>query len=699
MCKDTVVHVTVAPNFTSVVNCNKIYLYDASTVVAPAVINSYNWSVGTNPGNTPVSPPIATFDNNTIASPILTFTQSGSYIVNQTITSGSCTITVRDTFNISVPDAGFTFNNSCVGTPVTFNDPTPEPIHFWGFGDGATSYINPTNHAYAAAGAFSVTHIVTDVNGCKDTLIKSITISPAPVCTVTLSGPPTFCSNSSVTLGSSCTGLVGYQWYNNGSPMSGATNSTNIVTQTGNYHFTAHDVNGCFVNSDTVSIHVLQAPNVNIITSGSACDQSAYTVSVPGCNGCSYLWEVDGTTVSTNNIYTAFVGSAPYTLGAHSIKITVTDPSTGCAAVNTISVTFNALPSVLISVAGPLPVCSANLYTFNATSSAVNPGWTWNFNNSNFVLGTASTLSASANGTYTVTVLDSTTGCKGQASQVIMRSPFVNLFPVGCNNLCDTSKVFMPLASLNGNLAGYTIAWYDNAPPYSTLVGTGVSLSLNTLTLGNHNLSVIVTSPNGCKDTSNVYSINIRNCHSTLPITGLNISARQTGNLALVGWSVEQEIDNDYFIVEKSYNGVDFFYLRKVISRGNSSTKQFYDIIDSLNNDSGIIYYRVKAVSILGSAQYSPIVKLKLSEQSVENILLYPNLTKNDVNVLIQSSSSVNTMLQIYSANGILVYSRAVTLIKGLNKFTIDVGNLSSGLYITTLNTNNAKLSGRFIKQ
>lgn len=698
VCKDTVVHVNVAPNFTSVVNCNIINLFDASTVVFPAVINAYNWSVGTNPGNTPVLPPIATFNNNAIASPTLTFTQSGSYIVNLTITSGSCTITVRDTFNISVPDANFTLSNSCVGTPVAFNDPTSEPTHFWDFGDASTSYVNPTSHAYSAAGTYSVTHIVTDINGCKDTLVKAISIVAAPVCTVTLSGPATFCSNSSITLGSSCSGLVGYQWYNNGAVVIGATNSTHTVSQTGNYHFTAQDINGCFVNSDTAAINVLQGPNVSITTSGKACDQNVYTVSVPNCTGCTYQWEVDGVPTSTSNIYSAFVGFAPYTLGTHIIKITVIDPSTGCTDINTISVTFNALPSLSISVAGPLPVCSNNLYTLTASSNAANPGWIWNFNNSSFILGTTNTLNASADGTYTVSVLDSTSGCRRQASQIILQSPFVNLFPVGCDTLCDTSKVYMPLASFNGDLSGYTIDWYNNAPPYATIIGSGVSFPLSSLPLGNHNLSVIVTSPNGCKDTSNVYSINIKNCHSTLPIIGLNISARQTGNLALVGWSVEQEIDNDHFIVEKSYNGNDFFFIKKVISRGNSSTKQFYDIIDSLNNSSNVIYYRVTAVSILGSVQYSPIVKLKPVLQNAESILLYPNVAKNDVNVLIQSSTTFKSKLQIYSANGLLVYSREQILFKGLNKLKVNVGNLPSGLYIVTINTNSTKLFDRLIK-
>ncbi len=698
VCKDTVVNVTVAANFSSVVNCKTLNLYDASTVVSPATISSYSWFVGTNPGNTPVPPIIASFNSNTIPNPVVTFSQSGSYIVNLTIISGSCTVTVMDTFNISVPDASFTVNNSCVGTTVNFANNVPAPTNFWDFGDASTSYVSPTSHAYALPNLYLVTHIVTDINGCKDTVINPIMIMPAPVCTVTSSGPLTFCFKDSVILGSSCPGLINFQWYNNGVVIPGATSPTDTVKQTGNYHFIAFDVNGCRVVSDTVVVTVLQGPNVNISTSGNRCDQGQFTVSVPSCTGCSYQWLVDGNPESNNNQFTATIGFPPYTLGTHTIFVQVMN-GFGCTDTSSITVTFNPLPTVSINVAGPLPVCSNNLYTFTATTNATNPGWNWTLNNSNLILSTTNTLVASANGNYIVSILDSLTGCSNSASQAIKLSPMLNLFPVGCDTLCDSTKLFLPLASLNGNLAGYTINWYDNAPPYSPVIGTGVSFPLSTLPTGNHNISVIVTAPNGCMDTSTVYSIFTRNCSQVLAIKGLNISVRQIGSVALVGWSVEQEIDNDYFLVEKSLDGINFSFLQQVTSRGNSTTKQYYSIYDSLINFTNTIYYRVKAVDRTGTVSYSPIVKLKPSFRDKETLLLLPNVTSGQVNMLIQSNAAVKTMLQVYTSNGTLIMSRSIYLAKGLNNQQFDFSYLAPGYYFVTLNTGSSQLNERLIRQ
>jgi PKD repeat protein len=701
ICKDTVVNVTVAANFTKVVNCKSVSLFDASTVVFPAVINSYNWTVGTNPGNIAVPPIIASYNNNSIASPVLTITQSGSYIITQMITSGTCTVIHRDTVNIIIPNASFNVNNSCVGTTVNFNNLYPAPTNFWDFGDAATSYTSPTSHAYGAPGLFLITHIVTLANGCKDTAFVPIGIAPAPICTVTFSGPLTFCFGDSVILGSSCTGLVNYQWYNNGVAIAGANFATDTVKQTGNYSFIAFDINGCKIISDTVAVTVNQAPNVAIISSGSVCFGSTYTVTVPSCGGCSYQWLVDGNPVGNTNQFSSIVGIAPFTVGTHNIFVQVVN-SLGCTDTSSINVTFYALPTISISVVGPTPYCSNNLYTLNATSNAASPSWAWQLNNIGIVLSTSNSLLVSAAGNYTVKVTDGITGCSNTAVQTILPSPELNLFPIGCDTICDTAKIFLPLQSFNGNLTGYTINWYDNAPPYGLPVGNGISFPLNTLIPipGNHNLSVIVTSPNGCMDTSNVYSIYVRTgCLIIVPIKSIILKANQVGELGILNWTTEQEIDNDYFIVEQSMDGISFSSAGKEWSKGNSMNKQFYTFNIPINSFNKTIFYRIKAVGKNGKFDYSNIVTLNPTKPIGESITILPNVTNSNANAILQSNANLQSQFIIYRGDGAKVSTQMLTLKKGANTIAVNLANLSAGLYFVTATTNEKKLTAMVIKK
>lgn len=695
-CRDTTLLVPAAANFIANDSCGIVTLTDLSSVVAPAVINSYNWSVGTNPGNLPTFN--ATFNNNTIASPIMTVTASGSYIITQTITSGSCTITHMDTVQVNLADATFAPLPTCVGTPAVFNNP-PSFTDFWDFGDAATSYVSPTTHAYAAPGVYPITHIVTNGNGCSDTAVKNILIFPAPTCTIIPIGPTTFCFGDSVQL-KGCGGYTNYQWYNNNvaiAPPAG-TQTTYVAMQTGNYYFTAVDVNGCIVHSDTVAVTVNQPPSTSFVLSPNRCAGLPFTIAVPNCVGCSFSWFVDGLPDPTvTNLLGYTIGTAPLTVGTHLIKVVVTN-SFGCTAADSVTVTFFANPTVSIATAGPTPFCSNNLYTFTATTNAASPAWVWNYNNIPINLSTTNTLQASSAGTYTVYVTDGITGCTANASELINASPELNLFPVGCDTLCDTSHVFLPLGSVGGNLTGYTINWYDNAPPYLTPVGTGPTFNLNSLMPGSHNLSVIVIGPNGCADTSNVYSLYSFSC-IILAVKDLNLGVRRMGDYGMLNWSVNEEWNNDYFMVEYSTDGTRFTDVARVNSRGNSLYRQQYAYSHLLPTATGMVFYRIRAVDKNGSISYSNTVQLKPGKGNAESLLVVPNITAGQATVSIYSNHVTATMLRLLDAQGRTVMSRPLTLAKGLNTLSLDLAPLGSGIYYVSVVAGDGVLTGAVVRR
>ena len=74
------------------------------------------------------------------------------------------------------PTAAFTINptgQSLANTPVTFTDNSTGNITSWNwdFGDGDSSNIQNPVHIYPNNGNYNITLIVTDTNGCSDTLI------------------------------------------------------------------------------------------------------------------------------------------------------------------------------------------------------------------------------------------------------------------------------------------------------------------------------------------------------------------------------------------------------------------------------------------------------------------------------------------------------------------------------------------------
>ncbi|MFT4525824.1 MAG: PKD repeat protein [Bacteroidia bacterium] len=113
-----------------------------------------------------------------------TFTTPGQHIVILTGTNdtANCTSANPDTFFLTVPIAEFDILNAagCKPFSVDFQDLTQDAFsYYWDFGDGNTSSTaNPTN-IYQEIGSYDVTLIVTDLNGCLDTLFmpNAITVT------------------------------------------------------------------------------------------------------------------------------------------------------------------------------------------------------------------------------------------------------------------------------------------------------------------------------------------------------------------------------------------------------------------------------------------------------------------------------------------------------------------------------------------
>lgn len=86
------------------------------------------------------------------------------------------------------------------------------------------------------------------------------------------------------------------------------------------------------------------------------------------------------------------------------------------------------------------------------------------------------------------------------------------------------------------------------------------------------------------------------------------------------------------------------------------------------------------------------------SEVLQNTITVYPNPTESFLNVKLPDSfTSKNTSIQLYDVNGRLIVNNKPTIID--NQITINVNNLSKGVYLIHLITDNQKWSKLFIKK
>lgn len=170
--------VTVNASFTFIDNCGTVNFTDNSTITGGAtnIINAWDWN----------------FDDagatSTIQNPTHTYTTNGTYDVQFIAESN---IGCIDTVVVSVPVAGFPTANFSIPTGCGLSNEFQDSSsvggssaitsYAWDFGDASTGAGTPISHTYAVSGTYDIQLVVTNADGCTDTLIRTFTNRSIPV--------------------------------------------------------------------------------------------------------------------------------------------------------------------------------------------------------------------------------------------------------------------------------------------------------------------------------------------------------------------------------------------------------------------------------------------------------------------------------------------------------------------------------------
>jgi len=321
-------------DFRYAVNCNnrEVTFTDESKVDPTLTPLTYLWEMG-DPANTQFITQIP---------PPFTYPGPGTYIVNQTITNGTCSYTQRKQIIIADEQATFTINTNpvCKGQPFTLSatgilDADNIRNYRW-IVDGVvlpeTDAI--VHYSLANAGTYDVTLTITDINGCTSTrTIADYIQVNGPTARFTPSAPGA-CLDKTISFTDQTTpaGSIRNWQFNFGD---GTTQTftappfTHTYNQVGSYpvQMTVTDAAGC---TDRYQLPA------NVVVSNPRAGFRAYTVYCPetplqfidtsaGVN-LSYAWSFGdgGTSTDANPLHSYPAPDADYT-----VKLVVTDAS-GC---------------------------------------------------------------------------------------------------------------------------------------------------------------------------------------------------------------------------------------------------------------------------------------------------------------------------------------------------------------------------------
>jgi hypothetical protein len=358
----------------------------------------------------------------------------------------------------------------CTGGNLTLTA-TNNPAYTYVWRKDGTIIGGATSSTYNATTAG--TYAVTATSGaCSGTQSVIVSVVPAPAASITAGGATTFCDGNSVVLNGNAGGTYTYQWYKNGTIISGATGTTYNATTTGNYTVKVSAGASCEVTSSPVAVTVNPAPSATITaaTPVSFCAGGNVTLTSSSGTGYSYQWYRNGSilTGSTLSAYSASI-SGNYTV------VTTIGACSKTSAVTTVTVWTNPVVAVLPA--------SSIIQKFQSQTLTGSGATTYNWDTQPaFVSASGNNASYKPLTTtnYTIQGTDAN-GCKGTANATII--------VIGCGDVTNItatnyspSRVIIRWTNPSGATTDTLQYRKTGATSWTKIFVTGEEYELNGLT-------------------------------------------------------------------------------------------------------------------------------------------------------------------------------------------------------------------------
>jgi hypothetical protein len=641
-----------------------------------------------------------------------TYTIAGTYYDTLHTTLGCDSFVVTQLF----VNPTYTVNNPqtiCTGTVYTFN-----------------------GHNYLTAGTYRDT--LHSATGCDSIIVTQLSVNPI----YAVNNPQTICTGTvyifngrnystagtyrdTLHSATGCDSIIVTQLSVN--PIYAVNNPQTICTGTvyifngrnystaGTYRDTLHSTTGCdSIIITQLSVNPIYAVNnPQTICAGTVYTFNGHTYSTAGnyndtlhsTTGCDSIIITQlsvNPIYAVNNLQTICAGTV-YIFNGHNYSTAgiyhdTLHSATGCDSIITTQITINAAPIATASAAGPTLFCTGGSVVINANNGS-GLLYRWLQNNAAIASATTDSYLATANGNYRV-ITTNGNGCSDTSTAVT----------VTVNSKPATSAISGAVSPQINSFEAYSVvntigSTYNWIVTNGTLISGGNSNLIVVrwgATIGDASVKVIETNSTGCKSDTILHNTNL-----ALPVKLISFTGAKERADIVLKWTTASELNNDYFIVQRSADGKQFENIGTVKGNGTTNSLSSYQYIDettAYNKLQTTTFYRLKQVDFDGRFEYSKTVVVN-NQQTMANsqqLALHasPNPFTDQVVFTVDNTVSEKATMRITDANGKMISEQQVELNEG--KTIIDLGDFtnesSSGVYIVQIITQKNIATQRIVK-
>ena len=211
-------------------------------------------------------------------------------------------------------------------------------------------------------------------------------------------------------------------------------------------------------------------------------------------------------------------------------------------------------------------------------------------------------------------------------------------------------------------------------------------------------ISVDVTLPATRSTYGKILSLGSIDHNTILPIELMSFTAACNGRYVNLEWTTATERNNDYFIVERSDDAINFTEIARVAGAGNSIEQLDYNYTD-YSAAGGDNYYRLVQVDYDGTRTASEIVVANCSEAEGEpDVQVFPNPFHNDLTIHMENFGGTTVSIEVYDMLGRIVMQKTIGVDGSSEETMLQLDNLSNGTYNVRISTKELVINKQVVK-
>jgi len=199
----------------------------------------------------------------------------------------------------------------------------------------------------------------------------------------------------------------------------------------------------------------------------------------------------------------------------------------------------------------------------------------------------------------------------------------------------------------------------------------------------------------------NFYTWILSGISTSLPIELLSLKTRCDGNSnPVIEWETASETNNDYFTLERSYDGLLWTTVSVIPGAGNSNSPLYYIYTDN-NAPDGILLYQLTQTDFDGMVSNVGMASINCEEKITAgsyNMHIYSD-NEDIIHVTFVSPDADPVVLKLFDMRGRLVYKENLVPLEGFNHFALDLIPLENAIYLINLTGTARSENKKFLRK